>query len=123
MNSSSAPETYSITLNSDTIDLSSITSANTVTLDTSGFNGTYTIASGGVGTISTLDTVTLTSLDSSNWSFNLPIEWVDSFPSYSEVEKMCKEYPALKIAFEKFKRTYVMIEDDWESKKGNKYDS
>ena len=122
MNNSSAQETYSITLNSDTIDLSSITSANTVTLDTSTFAGTYTI-SGSISTISTLDTVTLTSLDSSNWSFNLPIEWVDSFPSYSEVEKMCKEYPALKIAFEKFKRTYVMIEDDWESKKGNKYAS
>ena len=122
MNNSSAQETYSITLNSDTIDLSSITSANTVTLDTSTFAGTYTISSG-ISTISTLDTVTLTSLDSNNWSFNLPVEWVDSFPSYSEVEKMCKEYPALKIAFEKFKRTYVMIEDDWESKKGNKYDS
>lgn len=121
MNNSSAQETYSITLNSDTIDLSSITSANTVTIDTSVFNGTYTMASGGISTISTLDTVTLTSLDSGNWSFNLPVEWVDSFPSYSEVEKMCKEYPALKIAFEKFKQTYAMVEDDWESKKGNKY--
>lgn len=123
MNNSSAQETYSITLNSDTIDLSSIISENTITLDAPEFNGTYTIASGGISTISTLDTVTLTSLDSSNWSFNLPIEWVDSFPSYSEVEKMCKEYPALKIAFEKFKQTYAMVEDDWESKKGNKYAS
>lgn len=121
MNSSSAPETYSITLNSDTIDLSSITTANTVTLDNSMFSGSYTIAAGGISTISPLDTVTITSLDSSNWTFNLPVEWVDSFPSYSEVEKMCKEYPALKIAFEKFKQTYVMIEDDWEAKKGNKY--
>jgi len=119
MNSSSAPETYSITLNSDTIDLSSITTANTVTIDTSVFGGNYTLASGGIGTISTLDTVTISGSD--NWSFNLPIEWVDSFPIYSEVEKMCKEYPALKIAFEKFKQTYVMVEDDWEAKKGNKY--
>jgi len=121
MNSSSAPETYSITLNSDTIDLSSITTASTVTFDNSMFSGSYTIAAGGISTISPLDTVTITSLDNSNWAFNLPIEWVDSFPSYSEVEKMCKEYPALKIAFEKFKQTYVMVEDDWEAKKGNKY--
>jgi hypothetical protein len=121
MNSSSAPETYSIPLNSDTIDLSSITTASTVTFDNSMFSGSYTIAAGGISTISPLDTVTITSLDNSNWAFNLPIEWVDSFPSYSEVEKMCKEYPALKIAFEKFKQTYVMVEDDWEAKKGNKY--
>jgi len=121
MNSSSAPETYSITLNSDTIDLSSITSANTVTIDTSVFAGSYTLASGSISTISPLDTITIGGSD--NWSFNLPIEWVDSFPSYSEVEKMCKEYPALKIAFEKFKQTYAMIEDDWEAKKGNKYAS
>ena len=124
MNNSSAQETYSITLNGDTIDLSSITSSNTITLDTSVFNGSYTMAGGSISTISSLDIVTTTSLDSNNWSINLPeTAWVDSFPSYSEVEKMCKEYPALKIAFEKFKRTYVMIEDDWESKKGNKYDS
>jgi hypothetical protein len=119
MNSSSAPETYSITLNSDTIDLSSITSANTVTIDNSMFSGSYTISSGSISTITLSDTIST----SDNWSFNLPIAWVDSFPDYSEVEKMCKEYPALKIAFEKFKQTYAMIEDDWESKKGNKYAS
>jgi hypothetical protein len=100
---------------------STLTTANTVTIDNSMFSGSYTIASGSISTISPLDTVTISSLDSSNWSFNLPIEWVDSFPSYSEVEKMCKEYPALKIAFEKFKQTYSMVEDDWEAKKGNKY--
>lgn len=122
MNSSSAPETYSITLNNDTIDLSGITTANTVTLDTSFFAGSYTISSGGVSTIQTTDTITVSGVYN-NWSFNLPVEWVDSFPSYAEVEKMCAEYPALKIAFEKFKQTYVMVEDDWESKKGNKYAS
>ena len=121
MNSSSAQETYSITLTSDTIDLSSITSASTITLDTSTFAGNYTIAGGGISTMSPISTVSISSLD--NWSFNLPVEWVDSFPSYSEVEKMCKEYPALRIAFEKFKQTYAMVEDDWESKKGNKYAS
>jgi len=119
MNNSSEPETYSITLNSDTIDLSSITSANTITLDTSVFSGSYAISSGSISTITLSDTIST----DDTWSFNLPVAWVDSFPDYSEVEKMCKEYPALQIAFEKFKQTYAMIEDDWESKKGNKYAS
>jgi hypothetical protein len=122
MSSSSAPETYSITLNSDPIDLSSITSTDTVTIDTSMFSGSYTLSSGSISTITLSDTISTSSIDN-NWSFTLPVEWVDSFPVYSEVEKMCKEYPALQIAFEKFKQTYAMVEDDWESKKGNKYAS
>jgi len=86
------------------------------------FSGSYTISSGSISTISPSDTITISGIDN-DWSLNLPVAWVDSFPDYSEVEKMCNEYPALKIAFEKFKQTYAMIEDDWESKKGNKYAS
>lgn len=116
MNDSSVQETYSITLNSDTIDLTSFVSANTVTLGT--VNDPYTTA---INTMSTSSTLLTSNFN--DWTFNLPIDWVNSFPNYSEVEKMCKEYPALQIAFLKFKQTYVMIEDDWESKKGNKYAS
>jgi hypothetical protein len=86
------------------------------------FSGSYTLSSGSISTITLSDTISTSSIDN-NWNFTLPVEWVDSFPVYSEVEKMCKEYPALQIAFEKFKQTYAMVEDDWESKKGNKYAS
>jgi hypothetical protein len=41
-------------------------------------------------------------------------EWVDSFPAWSRVEKMCDEYPGLKIAFEKFKTTYNLVKDDFD---------
>jgi hypothetical protein len=34
---------------------------------------------------------------------------------------MCDSYPAFKIAFEKFKQMYDLVEDDYEAKKGNKY--
>lgn len=42
-------------------------------------------------------------------------EWVDSFPSWARVEKMCDEYPGLKLAFEKFKNTYNLVKDDYDT--------
>lgn len=34
-----------------------------------------------------------------------------------EVEKMCKEYPALEKVYENFKTIYDLVKQDWESKK------
>ena len=42
-------------------------------------------------------------------------EWVDSFPSWDRVEKMCEEYPGLRVAFEKFKNTYNLVKDDYDA--------
>ena len=72
--------------------------------------GTYTISS-----LSTSDTITLTGLDSSSFTFNLPEEWKDSFPGWDRVQDMCEKYPGLKIAFENFKVIYEMVKDDYDN--------
>ncbi len=109
MNISSAQPTYSIT-SSDTItiDLSSFTttstgSIGTITLSNTGASGAYTI--GGTGSYSSEYT--------SVWT--APVEWQDTFPDWSRVQKMCEMYPGLKIAFENFKTTYSMVKDDYDS--------
>jgi hypothetical protein len=128
MNSSSAQPTYSITSSDDTdtitIDTSSWgsftaggvsgSSMNTITLTGAGAS-TYTIGSAGVSSI------TLNDINTSEFTWKMPEEWVDSFPDYSKVQEMCDKYPAFKIAFEKFKQMYDLVEDDYEAKKGNKY--
>ena len=129
MNSSSAQPTCSITSSDvvyisnmnqdgscDTITLagsavydSSINPGDTITLDLGGVGAggtTYNIGTDGAG---------------STFTWKLPEEWVDTFPDYSKVQEMCDKYPAFKIAFEKFKQMYDLVEDDYEAKKGNKY--
>jgi hypothetical protein len=87
---------------------------NTITLTGAGAS-TYTIGSAGVSSI------TLNDINTSEFTWKMPEEWVDSFPDYSKVQEMCDKYPAFKIAFEKFKQMYDLVEDDYEAKKGNKY--
>ena len=128
MNNSSAQTDCSITSSDDTdtitIDTSSWgsftaggvggSSMDTITLTGAG-TSTYTIGSAGVSSI------TLNDINTSAFTWKMPEEWVDSFPDYSKVQEMCDKYPAFKIAFEKFKQMYDLVEDDYEAKKGNKY--
>lgn len=44
-------------------------------------------------------------------------EWEDHYPSIDKLNSMRKEYPALDSAFEKFKTSYDLVIDDWESKR------
>jgi hypothetical protein len=44
-------------------------------------------------------------------------EWVDGFPEWEKIQLMCNEYPGLKIAFEKFKTTYKLVRDDYDTPK------
>ena len=133
MNNSSAQDSYSITLNSsmDTITLDTSTWANmssasgglgNITIS----NGGYTIGAAGstyspsytsgagatVGGITSIGT--FTSYDS-NYSIQLPEEWVNCFPDFNRIENMCKEYPGLAIAFEKFKTTYKLVKDHYDT--------
>lgn len=43
--------------------------------------------------------------------------WEHCLPSLSEVEEMCKEYPALEKAFKNFETIYKMVEQDYKGKK------
>jgi len=141
MTNSSVPSDYSIT-SSDTIQISSL---DTITLtaypSTSGITGynpntgysgysggTVTINTGSVGssystisplTTSQLNTITagsgLNGTDYSTFTFNTPEDWVNQFPDWNRVQKMCKEYPGLQIAFEKFKTTYKLVKDHYDT--------
>ena len=67
---------------------------------------------------STYCTTTLSGISSiDNIKIFMPREFIDSFPEWSRVEKMCEEYPGLKIAFEKFKTVYKLVKDDYDTPK------
>ena len=123
MNSSSAQESYSITsldaLDTITISNSSFTSSassSTVTL-------TYPTSISGTGGISYVSGMTVGGVTSGSgistidWSSLKTEEFVDSFPSYDKIQSMCKEYPGLKIAYEKFVTTYKLVKDDYDTPK------
>lgn len=42
--------------------------------------------------------------------------WEDHYPSIAKLNSMCKEYPALNSSFEKFKTSWDLVINDWESK-------
>ena len=73
--------------------------------------GGYTIASGSTITLNEVNAVSF------NWKNE---EFVDCLPDFDRVEKMCKEYPGLAIAFEKFKTVYKLVKDDYDTPKDKK---
>jgi hypothetical protein len=80
------------------------TTMSTITLSPS----TYSI-----GTMS--PSISTISIDNSSFTFNLPQEWVDSFPAWSRVNDMCKKYPGLEIAFRNFQTVYQLVKDDYDN--------
>ena len=126
MNISSVPPSYSIT-STDTITLSNtIASGSTITVSGGGYvgsftNGTgssyYTINTGaGVGGISGgagMPTVNITG--GSEWIYKTPQEFINCFPDYDRIQKMCEQYPGLKIAYDKFVTTYKLVKDHYDT--------
>ena len=121
MDNSSAGPVYSITLD-DTITLTS-TPETIVLSDINMYsnNSTITVTGGGTGSSTNTifggsyigDTITL-----NDWV--MPCEWENSFPDWDRIQKMCETYPGLKIAFEKFKTTYYLVKDDYDTPKDQK---
>jgi hypothetical protein len=66
-----------------------------------------------IGSISPV--ISTVSIDSSQFSWNLPEEWVGAFPEWDRVEDMCKKYPALEIALRNFKTVYQLVKDDYDN--------
>jgi hypothetical protein len=127
MSNSSAQTISSITLDdilADTITLtSSSTSYDTITVDPSysyqystgntigsisGAAGTYTIGASN----NTISSITL-----NDFKITMPEEWVNCFPDFDRIETMCKEYPGLKVAYEKFVTTYKLVADHYDTPK------
>lgn len=109
---SSSPESL------DTITLTSnnIYTAGSTTID---FNN-ITISTGGPSSYSFSGVTsinTFSSIGVNDIRIKLPEEWVDCLPDFQRIESMCKEYPGLKIAFDKFKTTYKLVKDDYDTPK------
>ena len=68
---------------------------------------------GGAG----ISSITLNDISATSFVWKSPEEWVDCFPDYDRIQKMCDTYPGLKIAFEKFKTTYKLVKDDYDTPK------
>ena len=118
MKDSSQQDPYSITLNPcDEIKLDEI--VNTITLDlNSSYNYASSMADDVITITSGISDVDITTFDT-QYEIDFGEEWRTHFPDFSQVEAMCKEYPALEKAFEKFKTTYEMVKDDYASKTRN----
>lgn len=117
MNNSSAQDTYSITLD-DTITLTS--SVGTITFPSNttsySYSNPYPTISIGSGTISSISSISTCD----TFKSSLPEEWVNTFPDWDRVEKMCQEYPGLRIAFDKFKTVYKLVKDDYDTPKNKR---
>jgi len=115
MTTSSVLTNYSIT-STDTITISNSTSDSyyyTTGAGMGGSNsGTITISSGGTSSSSTGFTI---GGAGSGFSWSAPEEWDGCFPDWNRIQTMCKEYPALKIAFDKFKTTYKLVKDHYDT--------
>ena len=121
MSNFSQPEDYSITftdtMSTDTITL---TSGSTITIDPTYYSTITNSAGGGNYSISGMNTAqinTISTVSISDFKINLPEEWVDCFPDFDRIEKMCKEYPGLKIAYDQFKTVYSLVRDNYDTPK------
>lgn len=130
MNDSSAPLDYSTTSSNDVGFIAQeITTIlpNTVTLTCNAYDN---MASSNLITINgnttsyiistnSTNTVTLDNINASTFSWKNQ-EFVDCMPDINRIETMCKQYPGLRIAYEKFVTTYNIVKDDYDSPKDKK---
>jgi hypothetical protein len=83
-------------------------SGNTITISNGG-TGSSGFTIGGAGNTVILDNISTTSF---NW---INEEFVNCMPDYNRIQKMCKEYPGLAIAYEKFKTVYSLVKDHYDT--------
>jgi hypothetical protein len=123
MSNSSAPITYSTISNDGAVSGScgfiaqDVTSILSDTITLTGGTSNYSYSNGSTVTISNggYTIGTISSIDATQFNWKAPEEFVDAFPDYNRIEKMCKEYPGLAIAFEKFKTVYNLVKDHYDT--------
>jgi len=123
MTISSVPVDYSLT-SSDTITVSpfttdQISALGNITISNS-TGSSYYYTGAGIGglsgsTITVGSGISSSTINTSSFSFNTPEEFIDCMPDVHRIQKMCEEYPGLKIAFEKFKTTYKLVKDHYDT--------
>lgn len=138
MNDSSAPPDCSTTSSNDVGFIAQEISTvfpDTITLTSNAYDtmvgsGTITIGNAtgytiGTGVSYTGDgsggtfTINADSISASTFSWKNE-EFVNCMPDINRIENMCKKYPGLAIAFEKFKTTYNIVKDDYDNPKDKK---
>jgi hypothetical protein len=133
MTSFSAPQSYSIT-SSDTITLNdtitidtsawanisaAVGSSDTITISNGGYSigaagSTFTYSSGAGATVGGVTSIgTINNINTFNWTGSE--EFVNCLPDFDRIQKMCEQYPGLKIAYEKFKTTYKLVKDHYDT--------
>ena len=89
-------------------------SSDTITISGGGAGSTYTIGAIGAGS-GGFSTQGISAIDPSIFTWKTPEEFVDAFPDFERIKKMCEQYPGLKIAYEKFVTTYKLVKDDYDT--------
>lgn len=123
--SNSSQQTNSLDdLLSETITLDTTTNSYTITLPSDVYTSNSYINTNmgtitGVGAVGSgyLNSDTITISGGSEFIWKLPEEWVDSFPEWSRVQDMCKQYPGLEIALRNFRTVYTLVKDDYDNPK------
>jgi hypothetical protein len=73
---------------------------------------TITIGSG----LTSSGSVSINTIGVYEWqNFSASEDFVDKLPDLSRIQKMCEEYPGLKIAYEKFVTTYKLVKDHYDT--------
>jgi hypothetical protein len=103
-------------MSTDTITL---TSGSTITIDPTYYYSTASVGSNysisGLSTAAQVNTISTISID--DFKITMPEEWVNCLPDFDRIEKMCKEYPGLRIAYEQFKTVYTLVKGDYDTPK------
>ena len=100
---------YQVSYTTPTIDISSISTTSSSTIDSSHVS----VNTSTIGTHTFDDNYTFST------TYETPTVFEDVMPDLVTVNDMMVEYPTLKIAFEKFKRVYKMVEQDYKGKTEN----
>ena len=98
---------YQVSYTTPTIDISSISTTSSSTIDSSHVS----VNTSTIGTHTFDDNYTFST------TYETPTVFEDVMPDLVTVNDMMVEYPTLKIAFEKFKSVYKMVEQDYKGKK------
>ena len=133
MSTFSQPTSYSIT-SSDTVTLNdtitidtstwanisaAVGSSDTITISNGGYSigaagSTFTYSSGaGSGGVTSIGTIN--NISTSTFKWTEPEEFVNCLPDFERIQKMCEQYPGLKVAYEKFKTTYKLVKDHYDT--------
>jgi hypothetical protein len=132
MSNSSQEELYTITLDESetlnskgvgTFTLSSDTWASLTTTSIPALTSAdiITLTGTSYGTLNTsyIETIDIGSFTGSS-NYWVKEEFDGRFPDYERVQKMCKDYPGLEIAYRKFKEVYKMVKEDYDGKEREK---